>query len=131
MEESWVRGSAVQIVSIVLILALFSPPVFAGSLCFDAGQSDRLLEEVEVCREQLPALRDLVTKDAEVDQIQRERIKTLEEQRTELIAMNEAAIKQAELAQKAGKGSWWERGLAAGKWIGLGIVLGFVAGAAK
>jgi len=118
-------------VIVLLVLCLVSSGAFAGTLCFDQGQADRLLEETEKCREQLPALRDLVAKDAEVEKLHLERINTLEEQREELLTMNAAAIKQAELAQKAGKGSWWERVLAAGKWIGLGVVIGFVAGAGR
>jgi len=45
--------------------------------------------------------------------------------------MNDQAIKAADLARKAGGGSWWEQLFTAGKWIGLGIALGFVVGAGK
>ena len=107
----------------------------AAAVIFDPPASDRLLEEVEACRAQLPLLRDLVEKDGQLDEVRvereallRERIAFLEKQQAELLRMNDQAIKQADMARKVGGGSWWEQVLAAGKWIGLGIVLGFAAG---
>jgi len=115
----------------VLCVLLLVAPSFAGEVCFAPEQADRLLEEVETCRELVPMLRSLAERDAEVERLQKERIRVLEGQNEELLAMNEAAIKQAELAEKAGRGSWWERALNAGKWIGLGVVLGFAVGAGR
>lgn len=113
----------------VLCVLLLAPASFAGEVHF--RDADRLLEEVETCRELVPMLRSLAERDAEVERLQKERIRTLEGQNEELLAINEAAIKQAELAEKAGRGSWWERAMNAGKWIGLGVVLGFAVGAAR
>ena len=105
---------------------------------FDHSGSVRLLEEVEICRSDLPLLRSLEAKNAQLDEIRkeredlyRERIKFLETQQRELLRMNDQAIKTADLARKAGGGTWYEQLFTAGKWIGLGIVLGFVGGMAK
>jgi hypothetical protein len=105
---------------------------------FDGPGSGRLLKEVESCREELPLLRAISEKDAQLDEIRvereallRERISFLEKQQGELLRMNDQAIKTADLARKTGGGTWYERLFTAGKWIGLGIVLGFVGGVAK
>jgi hypothetical protein len=133
----------------VLLLGAPAPWIFADDataprdasapgVFFDAGQSDRLLEEVEACRAQLPLLRELAAKDEQLDEIRiereallRERIAFLERQQTELLRMNDQAIRQAELARKTSGGAWWEQALAAGKWIGLGILLGFAGAAGR
>jgi hypothetical protein len=110
----------------------------AQGIIFDYQGSARLLEEVEACREDLPILRALEDKNAQLDEIRneredlyRERIKFLETQQAELLRMNDAAIRTANLARKAGGGAWYQELFTAGKWIGLGIVLGFVGGVAK
>lgn len=133
----------------VLLAAAPAPRIFAGDateprgapgpgVIFDAAQSDRLLEEMEACRAQLPLLRELVSRDEQLDEIRiereallRERIGFLEKQQAELLRMNDQAIRQAELARKTAGGSWWEQALAAGKWIGLGILLGFAGAAGR
>lgn len=104
---------------------------------FDTQSSLRLLEEVEFCRVDLPILRSLEEKNAQLDEIRKERedlykerIKFLETQQGELLRMNDQAIKTADLARKSGGGTWYEQLFTAGKWIGLGIVLGFVGGMA-
>jgi hypothetical protein len=130
-----------------VLLAIAPTPCFSAAdatgagdasgtaVIFDPPASDRLLEEIESCRAQLPLLRDLVETDGHLDEIRvereallRERIAFLEKQQTELLRMNDQAIKQAEMSRKAGGGSWYEQLFAAGKWIGLGIALGFAAG---
>jgi len=107
----------------------------------DLPSSDRLLEDVESCRvirEENSVLYRLNEKNEQLEEIRkereallRERIDFLERQQGELLRMNEQAIKTADLARKAGGGTWYEQLFTAGKWIGLGILLGFVAGAAK
>ena len=105
---------------------------------FDNSASGRLLQEVEGCRVELPILRALEDKNSQLDEIRkeredlyRERIKFLETQQTELLRMNDQAIKTADLARKSGGGTWYEQLFTAGKWIGLGILVGFVVGAGR
>ena len=105
---------------------------------FDNSASDRLLEDVEGCRAELPILRSLEEKNSQLDEIRKERenlyrdrIGFLEKQQEELLRMNDQAIKTADLARKSGGGSWHEQLFTAGKWIGLGIALGFVMGAGR
>ena len=119
-------------------LATGTDSTSSRGIFFDSSSSDRLLAEVEACRITLPILRSLEEKNAQLDEIRkeredlyRERIKFLETQQAELLRMNDQAIKTADLARKAGGGSWYEQLFTAGKWIGLGIALGFVAGAGR
>jgi hypothetical protein len=117
-------------IAIFIILSL-AAPAMAGEICFPAGQSSRLLEEVESCREELPLLRDLTAKGNDLAGIQAGRIVELEKERDTLLKMNEQARQAADDARKANTGSWWEQALKAGKWIGLGVLVGFAAGAAR
>jgi len=141
----WRQVALCCIVLLLCPVPCFSAEVATGptsattsGVIFDYQGSVRLLEEVESCRVDLPILRALEDKNAQLDEIRneredlyRERIKFLETQQAELLRMNDAAIKTADLARKSGGGSWYEQLFTAGKWIGLGIVLGFVGGMAK
>ncbi len=133
----------------VLLAAAPAPRIFAGDateprdapapgVYFDAPQSDRLLEEMEACRAQLPVLKELVSRDEQLDEIRlerealfRERIAFLERQQAELLKMNDQAIRQAELARKTSGGSWWEQTLTVLKWVIPVGLAGFAAGAAR
>lgn len=107
----------------------------------DLASGMRLLGELESCRverAEIDTLRRLDEKNSQLDEVRverekllRERIQFLESQQAELFKMNDQAIKAADLARKSGGGSWWEQLFTAGKWIGLGIALGFVVGAGK
>mgnify|MGYP001590156300 CR=1 FL=1 len=133
-----------------VLLLLVPMPCFSAELAtgagsgprqgvfFDTSASDRLLEEVEACRVDLPILRSLEEKNSQLDEIRkerenlyRERIGFLEKQQGELLRMNDQAIKTADLARKSGGGSWYEQLFTVGKWIGLGILVGFVVGAGR
>jgi hypothetical protein len=129
----------VQVVALVLALALLLPPASCladdGAVCFPTPVADRLLAEVESCRDELPTLRALDEKNAALDEIRkereellRERIAFLEKQQGELMRMNDQAIKYGEEARKAAGGSWWEKAFNVGKWIGLGLLLGLAIG---
>lgn len=115
--------------------------VLSGGIFVELPESDRILEEIESCRiirEENAVLQSLNEKNEQLDEIRkeredllRERIVFLEKQQAELIRMNDAAIKTADLARKAGEGKWYEQLFTAGKWVGLGIVLGFIGGVAN
>ena len=112
---------------------------------FELADSPRLLQEVEMCRTEIPRLREknnllthLNEKNEQLDEIRkereallRERIAFLEQNNRDLIRLNDQAIKTADLARKAGGGTWYEQLFTAGKWIGLGILVGVTLHAAK
>jgi len=104
-----------------------SPPM--PGVFFPQAASLRLLAELEMCRSELPALRDLVAKDDELIKKLDGRVVELGKQNTDLAEMNRKALKAADDARKSGP--WYERVLSAGKWIAAGILLGFVAGAGR
>ena len=141
MEGSWVRraGDSVQVSAIVLILALLLSPATAladdEAVVFNATTSDRLLGEVEMCRYELPMLRELSEKTFALDEVRvereallRERIVFLEKQQAELMKMNDQALQYGEMARKEAGGTWYQQALATGKWLGLGILLGLALG---
>jgi len=118
------------------------PPVGAqdvnrAGLFIDLPTSDRLLGDLEMCRivrEENVKLQLLDDKNSQLDEIRkereallRERIGFLERQQGELIRLNDQALK---VGKQAGA-KWYEELFTAGKWIGLGILVGFVAGAAR
>ncbi len=145
MRRIWAYVAIWGVLTLTPPVPCFSAEVATGSaiapapgIIFDYPGSDRLLEEVESCREELPILRALEEKTAALDEIRkeredlyRERIKFLETQQAELLRMNDQAIKTADLAQKSGGGTWYEQLFTAGKWIGLGILVGFVVGVGR
>ena len=96
---------------------------------FDRAASLHLLAEVEQCRVELPLLQDLVVKDEALIQKLDERVIELGKQNTDLAEMNRKALEAAEAARKSGP--WYERLLSAGKWIAVGALLGFAAGAGR
>jgi len=127
----------VRTVFILLALLLAPAPGFAAdeAVVFDTAVSDRLLGEVEMCRADLPVLRELSERTAVLDEIRgeresllRERIVFLEKQQTELIKMNDQALQYGEMARKEAGGTWYQQALATGKWLGLGILLGLALG---
>ena len=127
--------------TIILIFALVLCPVaraadlpVAPSICFSVPDGEKMLQDLE----SLPALREAVdtAKDA---------IDSCEERSTALegrVAEQDREIKDAQVkledTRKAGEkavkvagGTWYQKVLSAGKWIALGIVIGFVGGMAK
>jgi len=96
---------------------------------FPHAASLRLLAEVEQCRVEVPALRDLVAKDDELIRKLDGRVVELGKQNDDLSELNRKIIKAADDARKSGP--WYERALSAGKWIAAGILLGFIAGAGR
>lgn len=121
------------------------PPRDGGGagILIDIADSYRLLQEVEMCRTEIPRLREkngilthLNDKNEQLDEIRREReallrerIAFLEQQQGELLRLNEAAIRQSDMARKATP--WYMEMIQAGKYIGLGVLLGFAIGAAR
>jgi len=127
----------VRAVFIFLALLLAPAAGFAAdeAIVFDTTVSDRLLGEVEMCRADLPVLRELSEKTFALDEVReereallRERIVFLEKQQTELIKMNDQALQYGEMARKEAGRTWYQQALATGKWLGLGILLGLALG---
>jgi hypothetical protein len=87
-----------------------------------------------IVQEENVKLQLLDDKNSQLDEIRkereallRERIGFLEQQQVELIRLNDQALK---VGKQAGA-KWYQELFTAGKWIGLGILVGFAAGAAR
>ena len=111
--------------------------IVAPQICTDRSTSLLILKDLEMCRSEKAAnvtLRALNEKHEQLDEIRREReallrerIDFLKEQNGELLRMNEAAVKMADQARP----KWYEQAFTAGKYIGLGIIVGLAIGAVK
>jgi hypothetical protein len=124
-------SKAAAVCALVALLPLLAPspcpaaevlsrgqPAPADGIFFDEATSVRLLREVEegrICREEVAA------QDALLVNLQAELREREEKDREWRRALD--AAKQG--------GSWWEKTKVAGKWIGIGIAVGFVAGASR
>src|SRR4030043_1257865 len=76
-------------------------PSFPG-VFFPQAASLRLLAEVEQCRAEIPALRDLVAKDEELIKTLDGRVVELGKQNADLSEKNKKALKTADDARKSG-----------------------------
>jgi hypothetical protein len=100
--------------------------------------SFRLLHELEQCRDTLDendVLRALNQKANEMEGIRREREKLLrqridflEKQNAELLQMNEQAVEMAKAIRRESGGMWYQKLFEAGKYIGLGVLVGIAIG---
>lgn len=127
-----------KITAFVLVL-LLSPAAQGAELLFPGtpqkgiflpyDKALQILGEVESCRTELPMLRDLIKKDEDIMKAQENRILDLGKENEELIKINQNSIAAAEKIKSSEP--WYNRVLSAGKWIGVGILIGFVAGVAK
>jgi hypothetical protein len=103
----------------------------APVIYFDNTTSIRLLEEVEECRileEEILVLREYNHNLLKTEKIHLERISDLEASQEELRSLAEEAARNAKLAREQAGGRWYEKIYRAGKWIGIGILVGFAAG---
>ncbi len=125
-----------------LILALLPSLVFGGDvsagpqdgsragIIFEMADSDRLLGEIEMCRivrEENVLRKQLDEIRKEREALLRERIDFLKEQNGELHRLNDATREMAKMAAP----KWYEELFQAGKWIGLGILVGVTLHAVK
>jgi len=125
---------------LAVILVLLVSPVAQGAEIFFPGTPGKgvflpydkalqILSEVESCRVELPLFRDLAQKDEEVIKTQENRILELGKENEELIKLNQNSIATAEKIRKSEP--WYSRVLSTGKWIAIGILVGFAVGAAR
>ena len=106
----------------------------ATEICFPIEDGERMLKDLEA----LPPTRAAVAACGEANKSHRNRALALEgriaEQDREIVGAKktiEDTRKAGEQAAKVAAGPWYQRILNAGKWIALGIVVGFVGGMAK
>lgn len=86
-----------------------------------------MLEELEQCRitdQEVEALRSLVRNHEEMERIYKARIEMLEKNQRDLLRMNDAALKNAEIARETAGGKWYEKAFDTGKWIAVGVLFG-------
>jgi len=127
--------------TIILIFALVMSPVagaadlpVAPSICFSAPDGERILrdlESLEDCQQAVDSAKGAVKSSEERAVILEERIVELDEEVRDAQVKLEETRKAGERAVKVAAGPWYQRILAAGKWIALGIVIGFVGGMAN
>jgi hypothetical protein len=131
-------------------LAAPTPLLFAGSatgasvgnaggeICFTIGDAMMMLRELEAApavKVEADACREWQIQEeardqtiAEGAQIREARIAELEKEKAAALVQAEENLKAGERAVKVAQGPWYQRVLSVGKWIGLGILVGFAAG---
>jgi len=108
--------------------------VVAPVICFPVEDGERMLKDLEAigpCRDAVKAAEEVINSNKIKDKALEDRIS---EQDREIEAGKktiEDTRKAGEDAAKVAAGPWYSKVLAAAKWIGLGIVIGFVGGMAK
>lgn len=110
------------------------PKPSGGEICFPLPDGERILRDLE----SLPPCRDAVTAAEDALHAEEVRSQALEgrvvEQDRELKdarKLVDDTRKAGEEAAKAASGPWYQKVLSAGKWIALGIIIGFVGGMSK
>lgn len=113
------------------------PPVSGvvqGEICFPTSDGERILRDLEqgaACKEAVAAGEDALTSsDARASALES---RVLEQDRELKSARKlvDDTRKAGEDAAKVAAPPWYQRVLNAGKWIALGIIIGFVGGMGK
>jgi len=106
----------------------------APEICFPLPDGERMLRDLE----SLPPCREAVKAAEEVINSNKIKARTMEDRIAEQdreIASGKKTIedtrKAGEQAAKVAAGPWYSRALSVLKWVGLGIVVGFVGAAAN
>jgi len=112
-----------------------------GEICFPLPEAEKVLRELEAApavKAEADACREWQAQEEARDQavaeearIREARIAELEQEKTAALTQAEENLKAGERAVKVASGPWYQRVLSAGKWIGLGILVGFAAGMGK
>ena len=113
----------------------------AGEICFPLGDAEKMLRELEAApavKTEADACREWQAQEEVRDQALAEGARTREARIAELEREKAAALTQADENLKAGEravkvaqGPWYQRVLSVGKWIAVGILVGFVASAGR
>ena len=113
------------------------PPVTGvkqAEICFPVSDGERILhvlESMSACREAVESGDAALGSCEARSQALEGRVVEQDRELQDARKVIEDTRKVGEQAVKAATPPWYQRVLNAGKWIGLGIVVGFVAGAGK
>lgn len=103
-------------------------------LCFPVEDAERILKDLEAlpaCQDAVQAVEYVLKSTEEIAKAQEERIVEQDRELKDARKLVDDTRKAGEEAAKLASGPWYQRVLNAGKWIGLGILVGFVGGVAK
>jgi len=119
--------------TILLMALLIAGPnvVNSAEICFSEADGTRLLEEVEASRAYEKGAEESLSACSEEKHVLSERVTELDGEVARAEKTIEDTRKAGEQAAKAANVPWYQRVLNAGKWIGLGILLGFAVGVGK
>ncbi len=112
-----------------------------AEICFPLGDAEKMLRELEAApavKVEADACREWQAQEEVRDQALAEgartrdaRIIELEREKAAALAQAEENLKAGERAVKVAQGPWYQRVLSVGKWIAVGILVGFVASAGR
>lgn len=106
----------------------------ATEICFPIGEGERMLRDLESlppCRDAVAAAEDVIRAAEARSQALESRVSDQDRELSEARKLVDDTRKAGEEAAKVAAGPWYTKVLAAAKWIGLGIVLGFVGAVGK
>ena len=106
----------------------------APEICFPLKDGEgilRVLESYSACQEVIRAGEEALTSSDARASVLEARVLEQDRELTEARKVIEDTRKVGEEAAKAAAPKWYQRVLNAGKWIGMGILVGFVVGAGK
>lgn len=146
-------AAAVLAIWATISLTAITPRVYAGGptgagvgnavgeICFPLPEAEKVLRELEAApavKAEADACREWQAQEDVRDQAIAEgarareaRIAELEREKAAALVQAEENLKAGERAVKAASGPWYQRVLSVGKWIAVGILVGFVAGAGR
>ena len=123
-----------KVIALLLVVLLVHSSVFAEEICFPLTDGTRMLQDIEaleVCREAVDAGENLITSCEARANILEYRVIEQDNELKDARKLVDDTRKAGEEAVKIVAGPWYQRILTAGKWIALGIVIGFVGGLSK
>jgi hypothetical protein len=103
-------------------------------ICFPLPDGERILRDLEAlppCREAVAAAEEAINSGEMRSQALEKRIVEQDQELKDARKLVDDTRKAGEEAAKVAGGPWYGRVLAAGKWIALGIIVGFVGGMGK
>ncbi|MFA6509990.1 MAG: hypothetical protein WCV62_05995 [Candidatus Peribacteraceae bacterium] len=105
-----------------------------GEICFPLPDGERILQDLESlppCRDAVVAAEDALTSCESRAGIIDQRVAEQDRELADARKLVEDTRKAGQDAAKIAAGPWYQRVLNAGKWVALGIIVGFIGAAAK
>jgi len=106
----------------------------APEICFPVEDGERMLKDLEAlppCREAVKAAQEVINSNKIKDKALEDRISEQDRELTDARKVIDDTRKAGEDAAKVAAGPWYARALSVAKWVGLGVLIGFVGGLSK